>query len=237
MCYNSRAMFGNSGRILSFLLIGSLGLAMTPVEIARNFKKKLASIDSLQSRFEHAYYSNSLAAPLMEKGNFTFKKPDRMRWEYTEPEKKTYVYQAGTLLSYIPEDNQLIRSTVDREQAESDILGFFSGKTEFEERYLIEESPFPSDDPLAWQIKLTPKEEGEQSYILLEIGRAGWLLQKAVLFDWAGNKHEFRFSRIRVNPRLPGDAFEIKVPPDCEIIDQSPPVKKTGGPGFPGGGG
>ena len=236
MCYNSGVMFANSVRVLSILLLGSFGLAMTPAEIARNFKKKLVSIDSLQSRFEHSYYPNSLATPLKEKGNFTFKKPDRMRWEYTDPEKKTYVYQAGTLLSYIPEDNQLIRSPIDKEQAESDILGFFSGKMEFEERYFIEESPFPSDDPAAWQIKLTPKEEGEQSYVLLEISRAGWLLQRAVLFDWAGNKHEFRFSRIKVNPRLPGDAFEIKVPPDCEIIDQSLPVKKLSGPGAAGSG-
>jgi outer membrane lipoprotein carrier protein len=223
-------------RILTSLLLATtLGFSMTPVEIARNFKKKLVSIESLQSQFEHAYYSNSLAEPLKEKGKFTFKKPDRMRWEYTDPEKKTYVYQAGTILEYVPEENQLVRSTIEKEQAESDILGLFSGQVELEERYQIEESPFPSDDPSAWQIKLTPNEEGEQSYILLEINRTSWLLQKVVLIDWAGNKQEFRFSRIRINPGLPADAFEIKVPPDCEIIDQTTPIKKKNGSDAGGG--
>jgi len=221
--------------LVSFLLATSLGFSLTPAEIARNFKKKLVSVESLQSQFEHAYFPNSLAQALKEKGRFIFKKPDRMRWEYTDPEKKTYVYQAGTILQYVPEDNQLIRSVIERDQAESDLLGLFSEKTEFEERYVIEESPFPSDDPAAWQIKLTPKEEGEQAHILLEINRNTWLLQKAVLFDWAGNKQEFRFSRIRVNSGLPADAFEIRVPPDCEIIDQTTPIRKKEGPGTGGG--
>lgn len=52
------------------------------------------------------------------------------------------------------------------------------------------------------------------------------MIQRAILFDWAGNKTEYGFSKIKTNPRFFKDQFEIKVPPDCEIIEDAAPRKK-----------
>jgi outer membrane lipoprotein-sorting protein len=67
---------------------------------------------------------------------------------------------------------------------------------------------------------LTPREEDEYSFILLEIDEKSWLIRKAIFLDWAGNKTEFRFSRIRANVRVPLSFFELNVPPDVEIIEK-----------------
>jgi outer membrane lipoprotein-sorting protein len=69
------------------------------------------------------------------------------------------------------------------------------------------------------QIKLVPKENEDESYILLEIDEKNWQIQKAVFMDWAGNKSEFRFSRVRLNISLPQKTFELEVPPGTEIIE------------------
>ena len=149
-----------------------------------------------------------------------------MRWEYGPPEPSIYVYKEGLNLSYFPEDNQLWKQKISREEYETGILGILVGKARLAEKYVIESSPFPGGEKGSAQVKLSSREEGDQSYILLEIDPKSWMLRRAVLFDWAGNKIEYGFSRIKTNPTLAKDLFEIKVPPDCEIIEDAGPRKK-----------
>jgi len=195
-------------------------------EIALKAEKKLQSFQSLQANFEQFLYSTSVSTPLDERGKFYFKKPDLMRWEYEEPEKKVWLYKDGTFLFYIPEDNQLIRSSQSKEKYESEILAILSGQKSLRDNYQIEFNPFPTDEPKAWQLKLTPKVEGEHSFILLEINEKSWLIQKAVFLDWAGNKTEFHFSQIKTDVRLSPKVFELKVPRDCEVIEEESTPKK-----------
>ena len=149
-----------------------------------------------------------------------------MRWDYTDPERKTFVFNAGLLLSWFPEDNQLWRQRIPPEDFEGDIPAILTGKARLAERYDVQTSPFPGSGPGAPQLRLTPKSDPDGSIILVEIDPSTWMLRRAVLFDWAGNKTEFVFSRFKANPRLGAGQFEIKVPPDCEIIDGEPPRKK-----------
>jgi outer membrane lipoprotein carrier protein len=195
-------------------------------EIALKAEKKLQSFQSLQANFEQFLYSTSVSTPLDERGKFYFKKPDLMRWEYEEPEKKVWLYKDGNFLFYIPEDNQLIRSSQSKEKYESEILAILSGQKSLRDNYQIEFNPFPTDEPKAWQLKLTPKVEGEHSFILLEINEKSWLIQKAVFLDWAGNKTEFHFSQIKTDVRLSPKVFELKVPRDCEVIEEESTPKK-----------
>ncbi|NIM91892.1 MAG: hypothetical protein GTO17_13200 [Candidatus Aminicenantes bacterium] len=206
---------------IPWLLILSLFLfSLTPEEVAMRTEKRLVSLKSIKADFEQIYYSVSVTTPLKEKGKFTFKKPDLMKWEYREPEEKIFLYKKGSFLFYIPEDNQLIKSSLGEENHESEILSLLSGQKTFQNHYLIELSPFPTESASSYQLKLTPREEDEYSFILMEIDEKSWLITKAIFFDWAGNKTEFRFSRIRTNVNVPLSFFELKVPPDVEIIER-----------------
>ncbi len=213
-------------RALVPLLFCLAGLSFSVHEAALNLQKRLASLRSLQADFEQVEYSASISTPLSEKGKFYFQKPDLMRWEYLTPEKYTYVYKGGVSLAYYPEDNQLYRHTLSPEEKDSDVFSILTGKKTLEDNYEIEPASFPTESKNFVQIKLVPKKEGEFSYVLLEVNERTWLIEKALFFDWAGNKREFRFSRIKVNPSLSPELFEIKVPPGCEVIEDAPPQKK-----------
>ncbi|MFP4082715.1 MAG: LolA family protein [Candidatus Aminicenantes bacterium] len=202
-----------------FLLLW-LQLPYTAQDIALKTEKKLRSFHSIQAHFEQVYYSSTVSTPLREKGNFYFKKPDMMKWEYREPEEKIFLYKQGVFQFYIPEDNQLIRSSLSEQGHEAEILMLLSGKKRLLDSYSIEFSPFPTDHPDSWQIKLDSEQKEEYSFILLEIDKKRWLIQKAIFFDWAGNKTEFQFSQIKINVSLSPDVFDLKVPPDVEIIEE-----------------
>ncbi len=208
------------------LILILVGVVSTPQEAALNLEKRLYSLRSLEADFEQFYYSASISTPLQEKGKLFFQKPDSMRWEYKEPEKYVYLYREGLSLAYFPEDNQLFRYTLSPEEKDSDLFRLLLGKGKLEDVYFIEPASFPSERHNPVQIKLIPKREGAFSYLLLEVDERTWFLQKLILFDGAGNKQEFRFSRVKLNPKLQPSLFELEVPPDCEVIEDAPPVKR-----------
>ena len=216
---------------LIFLVVIPLALLTSAAQessrdIVAKVEQKLASLQTFQADFEQTYYATTISKPLKERGRVYLKKPEWVRWEYKEPEEKVIVFKEGILLTYMPEDNQLFRQRIAEEQYETEILALLAGKGHLLDKYGIEPSPFPGAGDNSSQLKLTPKEEGEYTHILLEIDKKTWLLRKAIFFDWAGNKNEFFFGKIRTDSRLSNDLFEIKVPSDCEIIDDATPRKK-----------
>ena len=205
--------------IISLLVLSLVIPSPTVEDTALKVERKLRSVQSIQSNFNQIYYSSSVSAPLIEKGKFYFKKPDLMKWEYKDPEEKTFLYKEGVFLEYYPEDKELYRNSSFKENYESEILSLLSGQKNLNDDYLIEPSPFPSENKEAPQLKLTPREEGEYTHILLEIDERTWLIRRAIFFDWAGNKNEFKFSQIKTDVRLSNKVFELKIPADVEIIE------------------
>jgi len=199
---------------------------VTAAQAAANLERALATLRTLEARFEQLYYSASVSLPLDERGEVYFRKPDEMRWEYRDPQKKVFLYKAGLCQMYLAEDNQLTRSRVSPEAYDADILGIFLGTRSFAETYRIEDAQFPTGTGGAKQVKLTPLEEGDYSHILIEIDLKTWLLRRAVFFEWTGNKREYLFSRIRVDASLPARVFELDVPADCEIIDEDGTIRR-----------
>lgn len=205
--------------LLSLFAFASLS-SFTPEEVALKAEQKLFSITSIKANFTQIYISKSLSTPLQEKGEFFFKKPGLMKWLYQEPEKKIFLLKEGNFDFLDFENNQLIRGSLSTENHESEILELLSGKLRFQDRYHIEftQPPKDPDRNRIFHLTLTPKVEYEYSLIQLEIDERTWLIQKVIFFDWADNKTEIHFSRIRANTSFPQNTFEIEIPPGVEII-------------------
>lgn len=195
--------------------------ALTAGGAVAKLQTALRAVTTLRAKFEQLHYSLTVSQPIREKGELFLRKPDRMRWEYNDPQDKVFLYKAGVLEMYLPEEKQLTRSPVPEEALKSDIFGLFLGAMSFEEAYAVEDSPFPTDASRVRQVKLTPKTEGDYSYLLLEIDEATWLPRRVLFFEWAGNKREFVFSQVRTGVRIPLRTFTLKVPPDTEVIDDT----------------
>jgi len=207
-------------RICLILLLSLFSFAQTAEDVASQLEKTLYSTQTFEARFEHNFYSAVISTPLKEKGKFYFRKPDSMRWEYTDPEHNIYLFEGDKYQWYFAEDNQLMRGFISDEGHESEILHLLTGQKNLLDFYSTSFSPFPTDNPQNAQIKLTPKQEDNGSYLLLELDKKKWLIHKIIFMDWEGNKTEFQFSRIKVNASLPKNIFELKLPTDVEIIER-----------------
>jgi outer membrane lipoprotein carrier protein len=218
----------NGGMIKRFarlLLLAPLlfSYAYTPEEIALRAEQKLRSLKTLKAHFTQTYVSKSITTTLQEKGEFYFKKDGLMKWIYKEPEEKTFLIKDGMYFFFLPEDNQLLTSSLKTFSHESEILDLLSGTVHIQDKYRIEMSRSQKDPARLYSISLVPREEEEYSAISLDISRSSWLIQKATFNDWAGNKTEFLFSGIQTNIQLAADTFDLKLPPDVEIIEYDKP--------------
>ncbi len=207
-------------RVCWIIILSLFSFSQTAEDTAMQLEKMLHSTQTLEARFEHNYYSAVVSTPLKEKGKLYFKKPDLMRWEYTDPENNVYLFKGDTYQWYFAEDNQLMRGSISEEGHESEILHLLTGQKKLLDFYTVSNSTFPTDNPQNAQIKLTPKQGEEESYLLLEIEKDKWLIRTIIFMDWEGNKTEFRFSRIKTNASLPKNIFELKLPSDVEIIER-----------------
>ena len=72
-------------------------------------QQKYDRVKDFTADFTHTYEGGVLKKKSTERGTVQIKKPGRMRWEYTAPEKKTFVSDGRKIYSYIPADKQVIR--------------------------------------------------------------------------------------------------------------------------------
>jgi outer membrane lipoprotein-sorting protein len=207
-------------KLLCILVLTALSFAQTAEEVALQVENMLRSYQSLQANFEQLYFSVTVSTPLHEKGKLYFKKPHLMKWEYQDPEEKIFLIKDDFFWDYNKEEKTLIKYNLSQGEQNSEVISLLSGQVGLTDSYSVELNPFPTENTNIIQIKLTPKdEEFADTFLLLEIDDKTWLIQKLISFDWAGNKTEFRFSRIRTNIDLQDRIFELRIPPDVEIIE------------------
>ena len=207
-------------RLFCLLTLLALSFAQTAQEVALRVENALRSYRSFQANFEQFYYSATISTPLHEKGKLYFKKPSLMKWEYQDPEEKVFLIKDDLFWDYNKEEKQLIKYDLSQGEQNTEVISLLSGKVSLLDNYSVELNPFPTENANTIQIKLTPKdEEFADTYLLLEIDEKTWFIQTLISFDWAGNRTEFRFSKIKTNVTLQNKTFELRVPPDVEIID------------------
>ncbi|MCX7973467.1 MAG: outer membrane lipoprotein carrier protein LolA [Candidatus Aminicenantes bacterium] len=206
--------------VIHFLLIGTLGMITISSESAvlANLEKRLQAIQTLEANFIQIYRSASTERGYEEKGHLYLKRPDQMRWDYLEPEKKTFLFKGNTLHSYFYEDKQVIRQALAEETIKESILGLLTGKIKIQDLY---SAKIISSDIKGQGIilELTPCQEQEIICLHLEVDPRKWLIRRLIFFESTGSRQEFFFSHYKLNPQFPLKIFEIPIPPDWEIID------------------
>src|SRR5207253_3476136 len=118
--------------LLSVLLLTvpgvTLGQSRSATETARALQLQYDRVKDFTADFTHTYEGGVLKKKSVERGTVQIKKPGRMRWEYTTPEKKTFVSDGQRIYSYIPADKQVIISPMPSDDQAPTAVLFLAGK-------------------------------------------------------------------------------------------------------------
>src|SRR2546425_3104399 len=116
------------------LMLGLLPLAAgaqsrpAPEALARSLQQRYEGIKDFSADFVHTYRGGVLRQQAKEQGTVTVKKPGRMRWEYTTPERKLFVSDGVKIYSYLPDDKQVIVGPVPKDDQAATPALFLAGK-------------------------------------------------------------------------------------------------------------
>jgi outer membrane lipoprotein carrier protein len=187
--------------------------------VARDLQRKYDRVTDFSADFVHSYRGGVLKQQATERGTLLVKKPGKMRWEYTAPEKKLFVSDGHKIYSYIPQDRQVIVGTMPRnDQAPTPAL-FLTGKGDITRDFNAAFDKVAEAQPGSVVLKLTPKRrEPEYESLTLVVEPTTLALQMLITVDAQGGRSAFTFSNLKENVGVADKQFVFKMPRNVDVV-------------------
>jgi len=155
----------------------------------------------------------------VESGEFWLKKPGKMRWEYRHPEGQIFVADGKETFFFVPQDNQVTVQSFTAEELQSTPLKFLLGSGDYRESFFIApESEFIMESDGTQIIRLTPKNETEYSFLVLQIDKESSDLRRLTIQEQNGNTMEYLFTGLKTDVKVNDDTFLFEIPEGAEVL-------------------
>ena len=184
-----------------------------------------AKTQDLSAQFTQTVTNRSLGAIREGSGQFQLKRPGKMRWEYEKPEPRLFVTDGTRLWDYSPVDKQVRIQEVAQAFASRLPLAFLAGDCQVRREFTVSivENAATRSQPTLKILDLTPRQpEAGVARMLLEVDLKSGLVDRATLFDAAGNTTVIALSQVKRNSGLEDQAFQFTPPAGVMVI---PPPK------------
>jgi len=218
-----------TGLALSFalaLLSAASGRAADPTaaELAEALQRKYDAVRDFSADFVHTYQGGVLKKQLTERGKVLIKKPGKMRWDYTAPEKKLFVSDGSKVYFYIPADKQVIVSPVPPNAETTTPALFLAGKGRLTSQFTPSFVELPAGLPAGSRaLKLVPKsKQPDYDWLLLAVDPATLAIRGLVTIDAQGGTSTFAFTNLKQNVGLADDQFTFKIPRGVDVVSDTP---------------
>jgi outer membrane lipoprotein carrier protein len=190
----------------------------TAADVARQVQQRYDTIKDFTAKFVHTYQGGVLRKTVTEKGTVEIKKPGRMRWEYTDPEKKVFVSDGSQIYSYIPADRQVIVSPMpEADQATTSTL-FLTGKGNLVRDFTVSFGELPQAPAGSTVLRLVPRHADRDYDTLLLVVGASRQIRMLSAVDRQGGRSTFTFSDIKENTGLADKIFTFKIPRGVDVV-------------------
>ncbi len=195
-------------------------------EFSKAIQRKYDTVAAFEADFVHTYRGGVLRTQLTERGHLLVKKPGRMRWDYTSPEKKLFVSDGFKVYFYIPDDKRVIISNAPRDDRPGTPAMFLAGKGNLSRDYTpsIVEAPAGSA-PGSRALKLVPKTpQQDYDWLTLVVDPATLALRGLSYGDSQGGISTFSFEKLKENPGMSDKEFDFRPPRGVDVVSERPPA-------------
>jgi outer membrane lipoprotein carrier protein len=188
-----------------------------PDALARSVQQRYDRESDFAADFVHTYRGGVLRKQATERGTVAVKKPGRMRWVYTAPEKKTFVSDGTKIYSYIPQDRQVIVSNVPKDDEAATAVMFLAGKGDVIRDFT---ASYGDGSPAGTlPLKLVPKRaERDYDALVLFLDPATLQIRGLTTTDRQGGESTFTFSNMKENQGLSDKEFAFRIPRGVDVI-------------------
>ena len=216
------------------LLISAVGLACAasltaqsdPAALAAKVQQRYNGIKDFQGDFVQSYEGGVLRTKTTERGTLAIKRPGRIRFTYTKPERKEFVSDGVRLYTHLVADKQVIVSPAPSVDDGDVPAMFLAGQSDLARDYTPSFTPLPGAATGLLTLTLVPKNRNSE-FESLGIGVHPKTLQIQFLtaVDKQGGRSSFAFSNLKENRGLSDKEFEFRIPRGVEVVNQGARAK------------
>jgi outer membrane lipoprotein carrier protein len=196
----------------------------TAQQVAAALQAKYDTVRDFSADFTQVWESGVLKRKITERGKLQVKKPGKMRWDYTDPEKKLFVSDGSMIYLWVPADNQVTRSAVPKQDEATTAVLFLVGKGNLTRDFNV---TFGSDAPAgAYSLRLDPKlPERDYEWLNLVVDQKALQIRALTAADRQGGISRFEFSNFKENTGISDGTFAFKIPKGADVIDAAGPSR------------
>jgi outer membrane lipoprotein carrier protein len=215
-------------KLLAAVAIFSTGLSVamplaqagneTAEQLAGRIQARYDAIRDFEANFVQTYQGGLLRTKTTEQGTVAIKRPGRMRWVYTKPERKEFVSNGERIYSYIPADKQVIVSPMPAGEQTTPAL-FLTGRGHLVRDFRAEYAEVPGAPQGTIGLKLVPrKSDPEFEWLMIAVDPASLQLRQLVALDRQGGQSSFVFTNLQENRNLSDKIFDFQIPRGVDVI-------------------
>ena len=185
-------------------------------DLAAGIQRRYATVRDFTASFTHTYQGGVLRQKTVERGTLAIKKPGRMRWTYTAPERKEFVSDGRTLYSYLPADRQVIVSDMPADGGDTTAALFLAGRGDLTRDFT---AALEGQAGGTYRLKLTPrKRQQEFDTLTLLVRQDNLQIESLIAQDRQGGTSTFAFSGLKENVGLADSVFVFKTPRGVQVV-------------------
>ena len=210
--------------ILAATVVLSFGLVHAqqtgdPVALAAKVQQRYNGIKDIQADFVQSYEGGVLRTRTTEQGTMSIKRPGRIRFTYTKPEKKEFVSDGARLYTHLVADKQVIVSPAPGPDQGDIPAMFLAGQSDLARDYTPTFTALPGAAPGLLTLKLVPRKPSSD-YESIGIGVDARTLQIQFLtaVDTQGGRSSFAFTNLKENRGLADKDFEFRIPRGVDVV-------------------
>jgi outer membrane lipoprotein carrier protein len=203
---------------IAALVVSAEARQQTAQEVAAALQAKYDTIRDFSADFTQLWESGVLKRKITERGRLQVKKPGKMRWDYTDPEKKLFVSDGSKIYLWVPADNQVTRSAVPKQDEATTAVLFLVGKGNLTRDFNVTFAPNAPAGTYA--LRLDPKlPERDYEWLNLVVDQKTLQIRVLVAADRQGGVSRFEFSNFKENTGIADSTFAFKIPKGADVID------------------
>jgi outer membrane lipoprotein carrier protein len=213
---------GSLRPLLLSLLLGIIVSAQAPGDptaLAAKVQHRYDAIKDIQADFVQSYEGGVLRTKTTERGTVAIKRPGKMRFLYTKPEKKEFVSDGARLYAHMVADKQVIVSPAPGPDQGDIPASFLAGQSDLARDYTPSFAPLPGAAPGLVTLKLVPKKpSADYESIGIGIDPKSLQIQFLTAVDTQGGRSSFVFTNLKENQGLSDKQFVFRIPRGVDVV-------------------
>jgi outer membrane lipoprotein carrier protein len=192
-------------------------------EVIQRLQERQRAVTSVRATVIQKKRHPLLAAEAISEGTLLFKRPNLVRWDVNKPDRTIILIDDRTLLTYHPDRKEAERRDLhDDFGARAAVEFFTSGMSlavaDLERRFQVD--LYRESELLV--VRLTPRSRlvaQAVASITISQHEGDAVPRQIVVVGQKGDRTELTLTGVSLNPRLPEDAFTLRLGPEVRVTD------------------